>query len=335
MIGQFDVLISCPLNFNIKIMKSLINILVATCFFLLTIPGFAQSGGDSIFWKATRFNNVIYILGVTHVGFKSQYPIPDKIMNAFNISGVYITETHAIYADEDEINSIVNKYFLVAPNNSLGDLIKYNKKCGDLARSENLVGNIEDIYGMELSSKILKLSPSYLIFLSWSRDLMPKNHTSYESVALSRSIESYLHTISINKNMHRRFLDPEYWEAIEDFSPYERCELIAGLMAERKEIDPYIDANKAMLYMQKLWSKGNATEIERIYFSPLASRIDRFEEIKRKNFALRNRHMVEKILLFSGEATQPTFVAVGAAHLRGEQGIVQILKNSGFTVSPQ
>lgn len=86
--------------------------------------------------------------------------------------------------------------------------------------------------------------------------------------------------------------------------------------------------------MQKLWDQGNAVEIERIYFSPLDNYKDRFEKIKRKNLSLRNKHMVEKIMFFSGETSRPIFVAVGAVHLRGELGIVQILKNLGFTVTP-
>lgn len=316
-------------------MRSIIKIFANIYFAIFAMSAVAQSESDSIFWKATRFNKTIYILGVTHVGFGSQYPINNKILKAFKISESYITESHAIYANEDEINSMASRYFLAASKDSLGAIIKNNRECSNLARSENLINNIKNIYGSELSSKILKLSPSYLIFLSLSSNSLGKNNASSEKMVFSQPIEHYLHIISINTNMHRKFLDPEYWEAIQDLSDYEKCKLATGLVIEKKEIIPYIDQYKLLKNTQKLWSQGNALELERTYFSPLENYIDRFEEIKRKNFALRNKHMVEKILFFSGEATQPIFVAVGAAHLMGELGIVKILKNSGYVVTPQ
>jgi hypothetical protein len=45
----------------------------------------------------------------------------------------------------------------------------------------------------------------------------------------------------------------------------------------------------------------------------------------------RNRIMVERMLPLMEEG--PTFVAVGAAHLPGEQGILRLLERQGFTVT--
>ena len=46
----------------------------------------------------------------------------------------------------------------------------------------------------------------------------------------------------------------------------------------------------------------------------------------------RNKNWISKIESFSKE--QPTFFGVGAAHLIGENGVVQLLKDQGYTLTP-
>jgi uncharacterized protein YbaP (TraB family) len=46
----------------------------------------------------------------------------------------------------------------------------------------------------------------------------------------------------------------------------------------------------------------------------------------------RNRAWMQQLPILM--QAQPTFIAVGAGHLVGEQGLIRLLKNSGFTVSP-
>jgi uncharacterized protein YbaP (TraB family) len=46
----------------------------------------------------------------------------------------------------------------------------------------------------------------------------------------------------------------------------------------------------------------------------------------------RNKRMVESLLPSLSEG--PVFVAVGALHLPGEHGIIQLLRDSGFELKP-
>lgn len=46
----------------------------------------------------------------------------------------------------------------------------------------------------------------------------------------------------------------------------------------------------------------------------------------------RNRNWIPKISSLAAEG--PVFVAVGAAHLGGEQGVISLLRKAGFTVQP-
>lgn len=57
--------------------------------------------------------------------------------------------------------------------------------------------------------------------------------------------------------------------------------------------------------------------------------IDGFEE---KFLFRRNRNWIPKIEKMAAE--NPTFIAVGAAHLGGEQGVISLLRKKGYTVKP-
>ena len=79
--------------------------------------------------------------------------------------------------------------------------------------------------------------------------------------------------------------------------------------------------------MQKSHSEKNLVEIQKLIKESKSSMMNDFEEIFLVN---RNKKWIPVISNTSKE--KPTFFGVGAAHLIGEFGVVNLLRKSGFTV---
>lgn len=55
-------------------------------------------------------------------------------------------------------------------------------------------------------------------------------------------------------------------------------------------------------------------------------------ELMKKFLDDRNNKWIPEIAKFSKEVS--TFYGVGAAHLGGDQGVINLLRNAGYTVTP-
>ncbi len=80
--------------------------------------------------------------------------------------------------------------------------------------------------------------------------------------------------------------------------------------------------------MQQIYRSGDLDSLAR-YMVESSPELMEFEEILLTN---RNIAWVPQIIKFIFE--KPSFIAVGAAHLAGENGLIELLRKEGFTLTP-
>ncbi|MEO0897597.1 MAG: TraB/GumN family protein [Bacteroidota bacterium] len=130
------------------------------------------------------------------------------------------------------------------------------------------------------------------------------------------------------KMAKKRKLEISGLESIED-----QMDAISSISDEDQakmlmEMVDKFDEQKALF--QKLIEYYVAEDIESLF-----SMMTEYEEISDVQTELldeRNQNWIP--LIKEQTAKEPTFIAVGAAHLFGEQGVIQLLKNEGYTVLP-
>ena len=81
----------------------------------------------------------------------------------------------------------------------------------------------------------------------------------------------------------------------------------------------------------KAWKNGDVKFLEKALFADVLNEDKRLIEIYNKTLFERNDAMVEKIKGFL-KTNKIYFVIVGAGHLIGEKGIVQLLQKDGYAV---
>lgn len=92
-------------------------------------------------------------------------------------------------------------------------------------------------------------------------------------------------------------------------------------------IDNYSKSKKEFAVLIENYKVG---DVEKLLESMSKSKTNGFEEFKKALFDTRNQDWVGKIATISKEKS--TFYAVGAGHLGGENGVLNLLKKEGFMI---
>jgi uncharacterized protein YbaP (TraB family) len=134
----------------------------------------------------------------------------------------------------------------------------------------------------------------------------------------------------LEKARERRIISLETMESqLKAFSDIpEEVQILALMDGIDKEEDPVKSLNK----LTRLWKKGERRALEENIFE---SRLEKpeLEPYYQALFDIRNRGMAEGIeKALDGEGISTLFVVVGAGHLIGDEGLVELMKQKGYEV---
>ncbi len=105
------------------------------------------------------------------------------------------------------------------------------------------------------------------------------------------------------------------------FSPERQAEMLSGFVKEKEK------AKSELITMNRYYREGNLTRLQQLLTDESYS-----ESESKVMLDDRNKKWMEQIPGLMKE--QQTFVAVGALHLAGENGLVNLLRTAGYTVKP-
>ena len=272
--------------------------------------------GDLFLWKATRGDDVVYLLGTIHVAKKDFHPMPQGILKAFKESNhllveVDVTDPDTIKKMKDAEKGIEEKY---KPPERLRDKLKPDTK---------------------------KVFDDYL---AWSGETWEM----YDSFRPWKCIEVLGGAIprrgDITKFSGRFGIDLFLLkEAKENEIP------VTGLeAADRGKLFALMpdDVSEARLKSLLLDLKNLAGDIQEVFLVWRAGDLKGMEELDRKKereipllkkfhkvlLDDRNLIMVDKLMEVLPKQEGPHFVAVGSAHMYGPTGLPAQLEKRGFKV---
>jgi uncharacterized protein YbaP (TraB family) len=260
-------------------------------------------------WKVQSKTNTLYILGSIHFLKKEMYPLNKKIEDAFDKSEVLVVEANINDIGQIDIQRLLETAFY-SGNETLEkhvsretyELVK--KEFGGLGIPLELVNKQKPWFlALTLTSmELVKLGfdPSYgidIYFLSKATD--KKNIKELES-------------IDYQINLFSKFSDNDQ----ELFLLY----TLKDINVLGQEVDKLMQA----------WTSGDTKTMESIISKSIGDD-RRMSSIYEKIIYERNRNMalrIEELL----RTKQTHFVIVGAGHLIGNKGIIEILRGKGYDV---
>jgi uncharacterized protein len=290
-----------------RVLPVFFMLFVLNSFVYLQEPGSADS--KSFLWKIQSKTNTVYLLGSIHLFKKELYPLNEKIEEAFDQSELLaveanITDTRqldlqkliekAIYLDDDTLEKHVSRETF--------DLIR--KRAEGLGLPLELINKQKPWFlGLMFTSvEFLKLGfdPNYGI----------DKHFLSKADGKKRILE--LESLDYQINLLSNFNDHDQ-------------ELF--LLLALKDANTQGQEVKELL---QAWTSGDVKGLERIMTKSIDEdkRLSSIYEILIND---RNKNMASKIADFL-KMKETYFVIVGAGHLVGNKGIVEILKAKGYRV---
>ncbi len=275
------------------------------CLFALTNTVFAQSAPKekSLLWEISgnRLTKPSYLFGTIHLICPTDFSLSQQLKNS-----IAKTEQLALEIDMDDpgLMAAMTKTMFMAGDKKLTDIL-----------SEKDYDQLKQFYNDSLKMDISMLSRAkpFMIMGPMFNKILGCEPQSYEIslMGLANSQKSEIIGLeSIEEQM-----------AIFDTIPYDRqAEMLVNM------IDKLPETKKEFRELVGLYKQE---DLQGLYNLTLKSEfgMDGQDEVM---LFQRNQNWINRIDKMTHE--KPTFIAVGAAHLGGEKGVIALLRKDGFKV---
>ncbi len=267
------------------------------------------------FWKVSDEDNTVYLLGSIHVSDGSIYPMSKNIMTGYVNSDYLVVEANVL-VNKPEDTAYVQQLMMLEGDQTLDQLIseesyeRYVELVSSLGVKEEIYNKVKPWYAAILAQTIL-MSQSNLqgglgvdvYFLSAS--------TGYKPIIELESVREQMDMFDSFSNE----LQEGYLNSVLADSDNQTADTV----------------NQMLSY----WKAGDIDNLEKILLEedladPLA------KEFNEKLLTTRNANMLTKVeAMLKDDTSHDYFVVVGAAHMLADDGIVQGLRDAGYTVEQE
>jgi len=263
----------------------------------------------SFLWKIESKTNRVYILGSLHFFKKDLYPLSEKIEAAFRQSEVLVVEANISDIKKVDIQKLADRAFYPADD----ALEKHvSRETFDLI--------VKEVDGLGIPRELLNKQKPWFLAMTF---------VALESLKLG---------FDPNLGIDKYFLSKaEGGKKIVELEGLEdQLDLLSGFSDREQELFLLYTLKDLKVMEQELgeltrvWTSGDSKAMESILTRGVL-------EDKRLSFVLeklvyeRNRKMASRMEDFL-RTRETYFVVVGAGHLVGDQGIIEILKVKGYPV---
>ena len=274
----------------------------------------AQAAPNPALWKISDEDSNIYLFGTIHILNPDLEWRNEKINTAFAASKTVVFEAPADTSDPSKMQALVARYGVNTDGSKLSDKIS--------AESYQLLDTTLQNFGMPPGS-VANFEPlrPWLVGLT-----VTALHVQAQGGDPNAGVEKVLGAAAAANNMTVAYLETDE----------QQMQIFSGLSkgAERFFLEDglkQIQGNPEMLdEMVFLWQAGDIEALEEMLFASLVEQPELYEAMLTK----RNKdwaNQIEQMLAGSGDI----FIAVGAAHLVGDDSVQELLEEKGITTVRQ
>jgi uncharacterized protein YbaP (TraB family) len=281
----------------------------------LALPLFAQKGAKpekrNFLWKVRSDTATAYLLGSIHLFKRERYPLNRMIEEAFHRSDVLVVEADLLPGDEGERQKRILQGALYPESDSLANHI--SKETRDLLKRMFPGLSLDSVGRLKPWALAMTLAVQEYQKLGWD----------YEY-----GIDVYFLEKAANRKRVREIERPDFViDMLNGFSDEHQDLFLQYTLLDLDGIGEKTDR------IVRAWTAGDAVAMEEILSESIHEHprllpvVDALLYKRNVNMASR----IEEYLKEKGEF----FIVVGAAHLVGEKGIVELLKKKGISVEQQ
>ncbi|MFD1957371.1 TraB/GumN family protein [Paenibacillus thailandensis] len=269
-----------------------------------------NEGGRGFLWEVKHNGNTVYLAGSMHIADSSFYPLHPSFEEAFDEADYLGVEVDISNAADPENQQLIAELGMYQDGTTLKDHISEEtyKKLGAILALNGLDTNALDAYKPWVAETTISTLQSM--------------QAGYES---QTGIDLYFLQKAKERNMP--VIELESYES--------QLNMFNSLSPELQEsnlnavLDGYNDIDDNVDLMAELWKSGDDEGL-----LELTKAMAQNEEYYKALLVDRNLAMTDKIVGYlNGTEKAEYLVVVGAAHFLGEDGIVKLLEDKGYTVT--
>jgi len=305
--------------FMIATAKRAITLLLLA--FFLALPLGAEENGDNdkdlgdkapSFWKVEGEKNTVWLFGTVHVLTEDHYPLADEVEKAFEESAYLVVEVDTVNVDPQVQQQLMVNAGMLPDGVSLEDVLGEEK----YARASELAS----ANGYDLNQMAM-LRP-WLIALA-----LTVEEFSRMGYTAEHGVETYF--LNRAEDEHKSIVELESLQfQIGLFDELEESIQVDFLMQTLEEIDTMEAQIEALI---SAWESGSLDDLE----AALMEDFDEYPELYKRIVTDRNHDWIDDLRDMLDNKEKDYFVAVGALHMVGEEGVVELLREKGYTVTKQ
>jgi uncharacterized protein YbaP (TraB family) len=266
--------------------------------------------GKSFIWKISSDTTSVYLLGSVHVARPDIYPLDSSIEDAFDSANYLVVEVNTSNLSQVEAIQLLSEYGQYPEGEWL---------------SKNLPEKLYEKLEMQLQEFNIAIS-----FLDSYRPFVIYNMMSQlilESLGYKSEYGIDLYFMDKANESNKSILQLETAEYQMSLLSSIPDEAVIGIM----QYD--IGNSETENYLQELfdaWVDGDAAKIETLVFEALVEEPE-LEPYYEMMYDQRNFNIAQKIEEFLLD-DEVYFIVVGAGHLVGENGLINLLVNRGYVM---
>ncbi|RED45473.1 hypothetical protein DFQ10_102346 [Winogradskyella eximia] len=283
-------------------MKNLITTVLLSIFSVISIN--AQKLENSTLWKieGNGLEKPSYIFGTIHITCDAT--IEDDVKKALDETSQVVLE---IDMDDPSMQTKMMGGMYMKDGKKISDLVSKE----DYAIIDSLITNE---VGMPLKM-VENIKPFFLIAMLYPKMLdCPMQSFEQELMAVATEQKEDINGLETIEDQMKVFDDIPYEDQVADLLKTAKDNLQKDRETFKEMLDIYKDEN-----IEALIAMMNDDE---------SSSVNKHQD---KLLINRNKNWIPKISEYAIE--QPTFFGVGAGHLAGEFGVINLLREAGYTVS--
>ena len=276
---------------------------------LLLLLSFALEA-KSLLYKVTSGNSTVYILGSMHLAKPGLYPLESAIEEAYGKSDALVVE---LDPESREAAAVMQQSMATLGVYPQGKSLKTELTPKTYkALQAYAAGSGLPLYAMEQMRPwvvMQQLTMTEMLRLGYSPELGIDRHFLDKA---KRDKKTVLALESIQEQMALLSRDDKAYQD----------RLLRYTLASMEEIEPMLNQ------LQASWKSGDAKGMEKLFLLSLKED-PALKEVYANLVTKRNYRMTEKIVSWM-KCKKVYFVVVGAGHVVGEEGIVELLRKRGY-----
>ena len=262
----------------------------------------------SFLWQVKSDKGAIYLLGSIHYMKRENYPLKKSIQEAFDHSRTVVLEIDPQRDTPERAQRVMLEKAFYRNGTSLQQ--KVSPETYQLAEQR----------ARELGLDLVQMSRLKPWFVALSLTAAKLQKMGFDP---NFGLDRVLADQAKNGGKAVRGLETLEFQIglLDQLSPSEQDSLLRQTLKELDLLD------KSLEQVVQSWNSGDADALERLLLAGMKDYPDIYEKI----VVDRNRRWLPEVVKML-EQGEKALVVVGAAHLVGKQGLIELLKQRGYTV---